>query len=271
MKSGFSRIVLVAVLTLFSLASVAAGRGGRWYPRRDRRDGAFRSPPAERPAPEVVNDRNLFRGAFRGGAGTLNYCQFAENTDLSGETFLVLILHGRSGSGSDNLQQLATPALRPLLEYVRAERIKAVLLLPQCPERRGWIGDGMFDMVVELVSAKCREFGVSEKHCLLTGFSMGGGACYPLMAQYPGRFARALVVSAGGFPDMAKNMRGDFYIAIGAEDRVVQPANAERMASALRANGCSTRLEILPGKDHVDGGAAAYRGDARNWLFRIRK
>ena len=62
-------------------------------------------------------------------------------------------------------------------------------------------------------------------------------------------------------------MRGNFRIAIGAQDRVVPPANAERMARALRDNGCRVFLEIIPGLGHVAGGRAAYRGPARKWFF----
>ena len=66
---------------------------------------------------------------------------------------------------------------------------------------------------------------------------------------------------------MASGIRGDFYIANGEEDRVIPVANAEKMAAALRANGCNVQLEILPRKGHVDGGRAAYEGRSREWFF----
>ena len=152
-------------------------------------------------------------------------------------------------------------------KYIRRRRIKAVLLLPQCPDSRSWVDDDMAKLVMAFLDAKMKEFHAPAANCLVTGFSTGGEACYPLCAAYPGRFARVLAVGCGGRPDTARGVRGSFYIAIGDRDRVVPPANAERMAQALRDSGCRVRLELIPGRDHVDGGWAAYRGAAREWFF----
>ena len=266
MKDPRVRVFLVLLSVAVGLGCFAERPHYR-RPGRGRGTGRYSPPPAERPDRAVLEDRNLFRGRFRGSAGELQYCRFAENMDLSGPPLLVLILHGRTGSGSDNTRQLATPAVKPFLEYVRMKRIKAVFLLPQCPQGRGWVDGDMMELVMEFFDARRRKYDVPPEKCLLTGFSMGGGGCYPLAAAYPGRFARILVVSAGGLPEMARGVRGEFYIANGAEDRVIPAANAEKMAAALRDNGCVVQLEILSGKGHVDGGHAAYKGRARDWFF----
>ena len=266
MKDPRVRVFLV-------LLSVAVGLGcfaERPYnrrPGRGRGTGRYSPPPAEKPDRAVLEDKNLVRDRFRGSAGELPYCRFAENMDMSGAPLLVLILHGKTGSGGDNTRQLATPAIKPFLEYVRKHRIKAVLLLPQCPQGSGWVDDDMMALVMEFFDVQRREYRIPPTKCLLTGFSMGGGGCYPLAANYPGRFAKILVVSAGGLLEMAPGIRGDFYIANGEEDRVIPAANAEKMAAALRDNGCVVQLEILSGKGHVDGGHAAYKSRAREWFF----
>ena len=268
MKNPHVKVFFVLLLFAVCLGCFA-DRPYRHHRRSGRGRGTERysPPPAERPDRAVLEDKNLVRDRFRGSAGELQYCRFAENMDMEGAPLLVLILHGRTGSGSDNKQQLATPAVKPFLDYVRKHRIKAVLLLPQCPPRHGWVDDDMMKLVMEFYDAKCREYRVPPAKSLLTGFSMGGGGCYPLAANYPGRFAKILVVSAGGLPEMAAQIRGDFYIANGEEDSVIPAANAEKMAAALRDNGCKVQLEILPGKGHVDGGRAAYKGRAREWFF----
>ena len=243
----------------------------RPYPRRPGRgrgSGRYSPPSTEKPDRAVLEDRNLVRAEFGGRNGRVQYCRFAENMDMEGAPLLVLILHGRSGSGGDNTRQLATPAVKPFLEYVRGKRIKAVFLLPQCPSGLGWADDDMMALVMEFFDAQSVEYRVPPEKCLLTGFSMGGGACYPLVAYRPGRFAGIWVVSAGGLPEMAQGVRGDFYISNGGEDRVIPVANAERMAAALRRGGCAVKLEILPGKGHVDGGHAAYRGKGLDWFFK---
>ena len=266
MKYPHVKVLLVVLLVAVGLGCFA-GRPYRHHPGRGRGAWRYPSPPAEKPDRAVLDDGNLVRDEFDGRNGKLLYCRFAENMDREGAPLLVLILHGRSGSGSDNAQQLATPAIKPFLEHVRKNRIKAVFLLPQCQQGSGWVDDDMMKLVMEFFDAMSRKYGAPPRKCLLTGFSMGGGACYVLAAANPGRFARIWVVGAGGFPEMAKGMRGDFYISGGGEDRVVPVANAEKMAAALRDHGCEVQLEILPGKGHVDGGAAAYRGKGRDWFF----
>ena len=265
------KVLHVKVFFVLVLISVGLGcfadRPYRRYPGRGRGTGRYSPPPAEKPDRAVLEDRNLVRDSFRGSAGELPYCKFAENMDMPGAPLLVLILHGRTGSGGDNTQQLATPAVKPFLEYVRRNRIKAILLLPQCPRGSGWADDDMMALVMEFFDALRREYRVPPTKCRLTGFSMGGGGCYFFAANYPGRFAKILVVSAGGLPEMADGIRGDFYIANGEADRVIPAANAEKMAAALRDSGCKVQLEIISGKDHVDGGRAAYEGRARKWFF----
>lgn len=266
MKNPHVKVFWVVLLVAVGLGCFA-DRPYHLRPGRGRGTGKYSPPPAEKPDRAVLEDKNLVRAEFSGRNGKLPYCKFAENMDGKGAPLLVLILHGKTGSGSDNTRQLATQAVKPFLEYVRKHRIKAILLLPQCPPRHGWVDDDMMKLVMEFYDAQRREYRVPAKKCLLTGFSMGGGGCYPLAADYSGRFAKILVVSAGGLPEMAPGIRGDFYIANGEEDHVIPVSNAEKMAAALRANGCNVQLEILTRKGHVDGGRAAYEGRAREWFF----
>ena len=269
----------VFFVLLSAVVAVSCFAGGRRPPRPPHPPHPHHHPPYRYPdvywGPEVetldravVDDRNLVQDRFVLSEGReLKYCQFAENLDRPGAPLLILVLHGRGGSGGDNTQQLSAPAAGPFLEYVRRHRIKAVLLLPQCARDRSWVDDDVMKLVMAFLGAKMAEFHAPAEKCLVTGFSAGGEACYALCAAYPGSFARVLAVGSGGRPDLARGMRGNFYIAIGDRDRVVPPANAERMARALRDNGCRVRLELIPGRDHVDGARAAYRGAARTWFF----
>lgn len=69
---------------------------------------------------------------------TFAYRQIVVNHSQPGPTTLITILHGRQARGSDNFQQLTTPALFPLLEYIQTHGEKTVILLPQCPTKSDW-------------------------------------------------------------------------------------------------------------------------------------
>jgi len=266
---------LTAVMLTAAWCSESFGRPPR-PPHPHRRGGEVYYFPGRvtlrlEPDRRATDDADLVRDVFRGSAGDLNYCIFAKNMDRPGAPLLVVILHGKSGSGEDNASQLANPAIGPFLEYAAAKRIKAVFLVPQCPRKSAWVDDEMMKLVVELASAKRRQYSVPDENMLLTGFSMGGGACCEFAADYPGFFAKFLIVGAAGRAEAAKKARGEFYLAVGANDRVVPPANVEATAELLGRAGCRVRLEKLSGRGHLDGGIAAYSGEARVWLLRPGK
>ena len=102
-----------------------------------------------------------FRFASTNGV-TVSYRQIAVNSRKPGPATLVIMLHGRDATGSDNARQLTTPSLFPLLEYVQAHSEKAVIILPQCPPRRSW--KQMRPAIEELKGKKAREFHVLSRH-----------------------------------------------------------------------------------------------------------
>lgn len=114
------------------------------------------------------------RGEFRG----MRYRRIAMNMNGAGDPHLVLVLHGRSGSGDDNTRQLSSPAILSLVEYLRNTGTKCVVLIPQCPRNRDWLrggADSMLDHAADLVKKEARESGISSGRTYVTGVSMGGG------------------------------------------------------------------------------------------------
>lgn len=113
------------------------------------------------------------RGEFRG----MRYRRIAMNMNGAGDPHLVLVLHGRSGSGDDNTRQLSSPAILSLVEYLRNTGTKCVVLIPQCPRNRDWLrggADSMLDHAADLVKKEARESGISSGRTYVTGVSMGG-------------------------------------------------------------------------------------------------
>lgn len=93
---------------------------------------------------------------------SLAYRQIVVNRRAAGPMNLVTILHGRNARGSDNFQQLATPALMPLLEYIQTHGEKVVILLPQCPVKSDW--KQLRRVLDDLSRRKAREFRVRPKN-----------------------------------------------------------------------------------------------------------
>lgn len=220
-------------------------------------------------------EQSIHREFFQGRNGGISYCRLDENMDLPGIPYLVLVLHGRSGSGDDNSRQLSSPVIQPLLDFVRSSRKKTVILVPQCPSSRDWLRGGsssMLSIAFELAEQICRKYRIPPEKRFITGVSMGGGACYALMAEHPGFFSRAMIVSAGGRPETVARMRGDFYLIHGTADRLIPVERVERMVSALRRNqNCRVQLKLLRGKGHADGADAACTSESLKWLFDIAR
>ena len=114
---------------------------------------------------------------FRGKSGEINYCQAVENKAGTSKSSLVLVLHGKSGCGNDNKRQLMSPAVKPLLDYIRNHSENAVVIVPQCPANQDWIRGGLnspLSIVQELVKHKCSELNISPEQVYITGVSMQG-------------------------------------------------------------------------------------------------
>ena len=235
------------------------GRGGGARPGR--MGGASAEPPKE-----LVNDSNLRRLEFRSRNGDLKYCEFLENGDTEGPMSLVLLMHGLSNSGSDNLRQLAMPAIKPLLNYLRQHKIKALVLIPQCPKDKSWIRDSdMLEILHDLVETKREKYNISYAHSIISGFSMGGGGCFSYMMRHPKVFRKAILVSAGGRAARPDKLQGEFYIAVGSRDRFVSPENSEKFAKELSRKN-KVRFE-MPDLDHIETAQKIYSGDCWDWAF----
>ena len=273
-------LFLLSVFFCFALTSEARGdRSGRWRPYSPRRyppQNAGRwegqRPPLGRGRMDAVSSPNMTKRRFTGRSGTLQYCQFAENMNGSGSPSLLLVLHGRSGSGSDNTSQLSSPALRSLIPYLNRHAGKVIVLAPQCPSGQDWTGGrggtSLLPVLNELVREKCREFNISPGKCGITGISMGGGACYTFMAQYPGLFAKAIVVCAACRENDSARLNGNFYIIHGENDQLIPAERARQTAQSISQKGnAQVKFTCLPGKDHISCAENAYTEACWKWMF----
>ena len=250
-----------------ALLAMAAICGFMLFVSLDEAYGA--QPESDVPPQELVEDANLYRAEFSSTNGCIGYCEFLENADVEGKTSLVLVMHGMSNCGNDNLKQLASPAVKPLIDFLRLRKIKALVLVPQCPSATGWVRTSdppVLNIVHDLVTVKRRRYRIDSQHSIITGFSMGGGGCYFYMMQHSGVFGKAIVVGAGGQVSWASKLHGEFYIAVGTEDQYSSVDAAETLAAAISRNNY-VRFEKLEGVDHIESATIDYSGDCWEWAF----
>ncbi|MBO4632722.1 MAG: hypothetical protein J5858_12430, partial [Lentisphaeria bacterium] len=234
-----------------------------------------KKPPVRPPDPTLATSKSLVKKTFSGKNGKLPYCQFTENMKSDGEPTLLLVLHGRSGCGSDNTRQLSSPALRSLLKYLRRDQKKTIILAPHCPPNQDWIhnwGEGKgspMKLLLEVTAAKCREFNIPADRVCISGISMAGKACYTIMAQHPGKFAKAIIVSASGSESDAAQVKGDFLIIHGEDDRLIPEDRAAGIAKLVSSNPEATAKYIrMTGEDHISCAENAFTNEVWHWLFR---
>jgi poly(3-hydroxybutyrate) depolymerase len=138
---------------------------------------------------------------------------------------LILFLHGGSGRGQNNLNQLNQDIDLVLAE---AKRRGAFLLAPQAPQNwRPWTTT---DRTMALIDDALQAFNVDANRLYLTGYSSGGGGTWNILSRYPGRFAAAVPVapvsSEGDF--VPARLVGQPIMAFHARNDGVAPVQTTR-------------------------------------------
>lgn len=205
-------------------------------------------------------------------------------------TPIVLFLHGSGERGDDGRRQLLA-GLGPWLEK-NADTFPALVVLPQVPEDEEWLGRNA-RMALATLDAASAEFNADPQRTYLTGMSMGGYGTWELALMQPQRFAALVPVCAAiTAPRVERTTlrvdqvadEADPYTAVatrlrqvpvwmfhGADDTVVPPTDARRLAQAAQRVGADLRYTELPGVAH-NAWDPTYRDPAMwKWLFQQRR
>ena len=218
---------------------------------------------------------------------------FAQETDFSRETFsfgnitlpyreatfpgpgdkasLVIYLHGGSSKGNDNETQMQEPGISAVGTWLAENKRKAVMLVPQCPADKSWLGT-VQDVVVRLLQSFINRGLADADKVYIFGGSMGGTGTWNMIASHPELFAAAMPVA--GNPaglDAAAVSRTPVFTVMGTADNIMKISNVEAFLKEMDGCGAEYRFNIEEGWTHEDVCKKSYTDERLNWVFKHTK
>ncbi len=194
---------------------------------------------------------------YQAQGGKLPYRLFRPaNYDPDRKYPLILVLHGASSRGTDNLKQLedsngpmywASGAVQALQQ--------AFVVAPQSDPRyaptwvRAWRSPARPDpkrpepleLAMSLVRELRKEFSLDSDRLYLVGYSMGGFGAWIGASRHPDLFAAAVPIAGGGDPTDIVGTTANIWAFHGAADRAVPVRRSRQMVDALKKAGVDVR------------------------------
>jgi predicted esterase len=190
---------------------------------------------------------------------------------------VVVCLHGSSGSGHDNIKQIASclPATWLSNEENR-KKYPAFLFVPQCPERMTWGGlrgaPSVETLVVETLLALEKVLPIDTTRRYIAGNSMGGYGAWRLAATYPEMFAAAIPICGGGDPKLAQQLtKVPIWAFHGEKDMNVPVSGSRDVIDAIKKAGGNPIYTEFPDKAHDINNAVISTPGLLDWLFARRR
>jgi pimeloyl-ACP methyl ester carboxylesterase len=174
----------------------------------------------------------------------------------------ILYLHGIGDRG--------TPVA--LLAGATAVRLPAeqkpdtfIVIAPRCPAESTWSLPALEDLMDEVLE----KYPIDESRVYLTGVSMGGFACWALLAEHPTWFAAAVPICGGGDPREALRFaQVPIWVVHGAKDDVVPPERSREMVEALRTERGRVRYDEIPKAGHRCWDSVYSSEELYDWLLK---
>lgn len=198
---------------------------------------------------------------------TLPYRKAVVNGDGGEGNMLVIYLHGGSSKGDDNEKQIQEAAVPTIYSYLKEKGKNAVMVVPQCPSDKSWIGS-MLGVLRYFIVSCADNYGVDNSRIFIMGGSMGGTGTWNMTANYPGLFAAAMPVA--GNPkglDAQKAALTPVYTVMGTADRIMSIPTVESFLQEMEAFGAEYRFDTEEGWSHEYTCEKSYTDERLDWLF----
>ena len=181
----------------------------------------------------------------------LNYLfYYPDNLDLSKKNALVIFLHGAGEFGSNiggSFNQ--NTAFANNMKSGKFQQ-RAVFLAPQCySSSKSWKRDCFKDLK-GLIDEVVQKYNIDTKRISVTGHSLGGGAVYDVLVEFPGLFSAAVPLApAGGSKDYTKMKDVKIAVFTGTNDGLY--SSSKSTVDYLAKNGVNIKFYPLQGKGHA--------------------
>jgi predicted peptidase len=217
---------------------------------------------------------------------------YPENFDPTNKYPLVLFLHGRGESGSDNERQL-THGSKMFLNPDFRKNYPAVVVFPQCGSDSYWAnvkittdskGKRYFDFrtcgkptkAMKLLTKYMDQLEKSpyldQTRLYLGGLSMGGMGTYELLRRERNTFAAAFAICGGDNPKNVKKYADvPLWLFHGEKDDVVDPKFTKNIAKELEKRNAEFKLTLYPNANHNSWDSAFAEKNLLPWLFSHKK
>ena len=184
---------------------------------------------------------------------------------------LIVYLHGGSAKGDDNLRQMNEPAITGIAGYVKSKGIRAVFIVPQCPEKdnQGKIMDWV-KMSKALEYLITSEKSGTDAKVYLFGGSMGGTGTWNMLSSYPEMFTAAMACAGNPRGCTASNVaKTPVYAVMGSSDKVMKPeeVNLQAFLDEVYAAGGKYKFDTEDGWDHERTCKESYTSSRLDWVF----
>lgn len=184
---------------------------------------------------------------------------------------LVIYLHGGSSKGDDNETQMQEPGINAISTWLHDNNRKAIMLVPQCPKDKSWLGTTQ-DALVRLLQTYIDRGVADAGKVYILGGSMGGTGTWNMISNHPDLFAAAMPVA--GNPtglDAEAVSKTPLITVMGTADNIMKISNVETFLTEADSYNAEYKLNIEDGWTHDDVCKKSYTDERLGWLFKHTK
>ncbi len=240
-----------------------------------------------------AQDLTLFKKEeFITKGDTLRYrILYPKNFDTSKKYPVVLFLHGRGESGSDNERQLANGAKLFLNENFRNNN-EVITIFPQCSQSSYWANVEIdtvntkrfftfvkggeptkaMDLLLQFTDQYFKNTFVESSRIYVGGLSMGGMGTFEILRRKSKTFAAAFAICGGDNVQNAKKYKHvPLWIFHGGLDDVVTPQFSYGIYRELKKLGNEPKFTVYLKANHNSWDSAFAEPELLPWLLSNKK